>query len=223
MIDWDQIDTVFLDMDGTLLDLHFDNYFWLQHIPQRYAEKHGMPPERAYQKLMKQFKEREGSLSWYCIDYWSETLQLDIPVLKREIQHKIQFRPHVTDFLDLLKTTNKNAVIVTNAHQESIKLKLQFTGLNKWVDRIICSHDLDCPKEHSEFWHKLQRHQSFSRKSTLLIDDSLPVLRAARDYGIQHLLTILQPDSQQPNREINEFLGIDSFADIHPPTMTQDE
>ena len=26
MINWQQIDTVFLDMDGTLLDLHFDNY-----------------------------------------------------------------------------------------------------------------------------------------------------------------------------------------------------
>lgn len=223
MVDWDQIDTVFLDMDGTLLDLHFDNYFWLQHIPQRYAEKHGIHPKTAYDQLMRKFKQQEGSLSWYCLDYWSEVLQLDIPILKREIQDKIQFRPHVTDFLAQLKATNKKTLIVTNAHQESIKLKLQTTGLDEWVEQVICSHDFDCPKEHPEFWHKLQTHQPFARESTLLIDDSLSVLRAARDYGIGHLLTILQPDSQQPIREIDEFSGIDSFADIHPKVTARDE
>ena len=39
---WSDIDTVLLDMDGTLLDLHFDNHFWLEHLPQRYAELHGV-------------------------------------------------------------------------------------------------------------------------------------------------------------------------------------
>ena len=27
-IDWTQLDTILLDMDGTLLDLEFDNHFW---------------------------------------------------------------------------------------------------------------------------------------------------------------------------------------------------
>ena len=40
MIDWDSIDTVLLDMDGTLLDLHFDNYFWTEHLPDIYSRKH---------------------------------------------------------------------------------------------------------------------------------------------------------------------------------------
>ena len=40
MLDWNNISTVLLDMDGTLLDLHFDNYFWQHHVPVRYAEKH---------------------------------------------------------------------------------------------------------------------------------------------------------------------------------------
>ncbi|HBT55971.1 MAG TPA: haloacid dehalogenase, partial [Pseudomonas sp.] len=33
MLNWNAIDTVLLDMDGTLLDLHFDNHFWLEHMP----------------------------------------------------------------------------------------------------------------------------------------------------------------------------------------------
>ena len=43
--DWENIETVLLDMDGTLLDLHFDNHFWLQHVPVCYAEKHGLSHE----------------------------------------------------------------------------------------------------------------------------------------------------------------------------------
>ena len=39
MIDWNAINTVLLDMDGTILDLHFDNYFWKEYVPQKYAEK----------------------------------------------------------------------------------------------------------------------------------------------------------------------------------------
>jgi 5'-nucleotidase len=33
-LDWNNIDTVLLDMDGTLLDLAFDSQFWLQDVPQ---------------------------------------------------------------------------------------------------------------------------------------------------------------------------------------------
>lgn len=47
MIDWSAIDTVLLDMDGTLLDLHFDNHFWQHHLPLRFAERHGLDPRRA--------------------------------------------------------------------------------------------------------------------------------------------------------------------------------
>ena len=33
IIDWTRIDTILLDMDGTLLDLGFDNFFWREHVP----------------------------------------------------------------------------------------------------------------------------------------------------------------------------------------------
>ena len=52
MIDWSSLDTVFLDMDGTLLDLHFDNHFWLEHLPRRYAEQFDLTPEDAKNTLI---------------------------------------------------------------------------------------------------------------------------------------------------------------------------
>jgi putative hydrolase of the HAD superfamily len=60
-IDWQNIQTVFLDMDGTLLDLHFDNHFWLEHMPKRYAEKHDITVEQASHALSQKTKAIEGS------------------------------------------------------------------------------------------------------------------------------------------------------------------
>ncbi|MGH8370476.1 MAG: haloacid dehalogenase, partial [Gammaproteobacteria bacterium] len=97
--DWSEIRTVLLDMDGTLLDLHFDNHFWLEHVPLRYAERHGLDPEQALAELMPRFREMEGTLQWYCLDHWSRELDLDIVALKREVAYLIKVLPEVETFL----------------------------------------------------------------------------------------------------------------------------
>jgi len=107
-------------------------------------------------------------------------------------------------------------LIVTNAHQKSLQLKLQHTGLDRYVDRILSSHDFGVPKEDVAFWGLLQQQEPFDPARTLLVDDSLAVLRSAREYGIAQLLSIVQPDSQQPNRTIDEFNAITHFDEIKP-------
>ncbi|MCV6626414.1 MAG: haloacid dehalogenase, partial [Cellvibrionaceae bacterium] len=102
-LDWAQIDTVLLDMDGTLLDLHFDNYFWLQHLPRRYVETHGVPMEQAKAKLQGMFELYAGKLEWYCLDHWSAELDLDIAGLKQEIRERIATRPYAIEFLQRLR------------------------------------------------------------------------------------------------------------------------
>ncbi len=216
MVDWNSIDTVLLDMDGTLLDLHYDSFFWLEHLPVRYAEHHSMEPERAKAHILERITAERGTLNWYCVDFWSDELGVDIGALKREIKHKVAFRPHVQDFLTLLRKRGVAATIVTNAHRKSLSMKLEQTGLDLLVDEIISSHDYGLPKEDVQFWHKLQQQMPFDPERTLLIDDSLPVLRSAQEYGIRHLLTIFQPDSQQSRRDIDEFKGIDHFDEIKP-------
>lgn len=216
MLDWNQIDTVLLDMDGTLLDLHFDTYFWLTYVPQKYAEKNNLNNDQAYREILKRVRAHEGTLNFYCLDFWSDNLQLDIAGLKQDVSHKIAYRPQVIDFLQQIREHNKRSVIVTNAHRDSLDLKLKKTGLHKCVDAIFCSHDFCRPKEDRQFWTDLQKQEPFQPASTLLIDDSLPVLRSARDFGIAHLLTITQPDSQQAPRTSEEFLSLDDFAVILP-------
>ncbi|RVU29896.1 GMP/IMP nucleotidase [Neptunomonas marina] len=215
-MDWSSIDTVLLDMDGTLLDLHFDSFFWLEHLPLRYADIHQLDPDEAKRWLHERIMQEQGTLNWYCLDYWSRELDVDIVALKREVTERIAFRPHVKDFLSQLKVHDKRAVIVTNAHRGSLMLKLEKTDLAERVDHIICSHDYGVPKEEQAFWQRLQQEEPFDPERTLLVDDSLAVLRAAQTYGIRYLLSIVQPDSQSPKRDIAEFTAIDRFSSITP-------
>ncbi len=211
---WHNIHTVLLDMDGTLLDLHFDNYFWLQFMPAKYAEQYGVDNEEAQQILKQASDETYGTLNWYCLDYWSERLSMPVAALKQDIVEKIQYRPHVKDFLKMLKQQGKRAVIVTNAHRDSVNLKMAQTGLDKLVDRIISSHDYQEPKESQAFWQHLQQDEPFDLATTLLIDDSQAVLTSAEKWGFKHLLTIFHPDSQKAPNTASEHPGIHHFDEL---------
>ncbi len=217
MIDWQQIDTVFLDMDGTLLDLNFDNYFWLHHVPLRYSQIYQLPFEEAQAEISRRTKSVEGTIDWYCLDYWTRELGLDIPLLKEEVDHLIAVHPHVTEFLDAVRAAGKQVLLVTNAHMKSLSLKMEKTLLGGHFDQIICSHDYGVAKEEQAFWERLQGECPFEPARTLLVDDSLAVLRSAKRYGIGWLLAVYQPDTRQGRRDVAEFEAIDTFLDIMPP------
>lgn len=223
MIDWRQIETVLLDMDGTLLDLHFDNYFWQEYLPLRYAELKGVEPREAKHHIVSHTRRIEGSLNWYCTDYWSEMLELDVVMLKHEVSHKVALRPHCIDFLDALREAGKDVVLVTNAHHDSLALKMEKTRIDDKFDRMITVHEFARPKEDPECWQEVYRRHPFEAGKTLLIDDNLRALESARDYGIGFLLAVFQPDSKLPVREISGFDAIHSFTDIMPVGEATDE
>jgi putative hydrolase of the HAD superfamily len=216
MIEWNNIDTVLLDMDGTLLDLNFDNHFWLEFVPQRYAEKNHLTIEQAKQELIPQFKIMEGKLEWYCLDYWSETLKLDIAGLKTEISGLISVLPHVVEFLETVHRSPRRLFLVTNAHRDSLDLKMQKTCLQSFFDQIISSHDFGSPKEQQAFWSQLNEAQPFDNQKTLLVDDSVAVLKSAKLYGIKHLISVSRPDTQRAKKEIYDFPSIEDFRELMP-------
>ncbi|WP_039912341.1 GMP/IMP nucleotidase [Cellvibrio mixtus] len=216
MINWDSIDTVMLDMDGTLLDLHFDNHFWLDHLPQRYAQIHNIDLAAARQKLSEAIRQYEGTLQWYCLEFWSDALALDIRSLKEEIKHKIQIRPYVGEFLTRLRKLGKKVLLVTNAHPQSLSLKLEVTQIDRWLDVIISSHQFNEPKESQKFWQQLQAAERFDPARTLFIDDTARILDSAKVFGIHYVLGIHQPDSQI-QRRMDQHPAIYHFDEIMPP------
>ena len=220
MLNWNSIDTVLLDMDGTLLDLHFDTYFWLTHLPKRYAQEHKVSESEALALITENVEKHRGTLNWYCLDHWSELVNLDIPALKREVVHKIKIRPHAEAFLNFLRAQNKRLVLITNAHPKGLALKLEVTEIDRLLDIVISSHEFSAPKEDQAFWNALAKHEPFELERTLFIDDTPSVLKSAQTFGIKYLLQITHPDSQKPVQRFSEFLSVQHFDELMEPKYT---
>ena len=213
-VDWDAVDTVLLDMDGTLLDLHFDKLFWRKVVPERYAREHGLTVAAAQATLAPRFEAKVGTLEWYCLDHWTRDLGMDLKALKHEHREHIRFLPGAQEFLASARARGKRLVVVTNAHRDTFAVKAGHTGIDRLVDSVVCSHDFAAPKESAAFWQALERHEPFDVQRTLLIEDSLAVLAAARAYGVRHMLAIRRPDSEQPARAIAGFASVDGVFEL---------
>ena len=213
-LDWSVIDTVMLDMDGTLLDLRFDNWFWLELIPSRYAAVNDLGEAEARELLAGKFREASGTLNWYCIDYWSEQLKLDIGRLKRAALARVSFLPGAEQFLSKLKASGKRRVLVTNSHPLTLAIKNERVDLMKYFDACYSTHRFAVPKEDAAFWPRLAAQESFQPQRTLFVDDSLAVLDAARGFGIAWLRAVRRPDSGRPPQPTGDFFAVDRVADL---------
>jgi len=214
IVNWSMIETVLLDMDGTLLDKHFDDYFWEQYVPEIYAEKHGLSVPVARQELMARYQKREGTLEWTDLDFWSRELGLDIPALKKKVDHLVQVHPYVTDFLSYCRDRKKNVHLVTNAHSKTLAIKMRKTAIGEYFDSIVCSQDIGLAKEEPHFWFLLQKRLGFKPAATMLADDTEPVLRAAQEYGVGLLVYVARPSSQASSQHSTEFPSITYFNEL---------
>ncbi|GGW90797.1 GMP/IMP nucleotidase [Alteromonas halophila] len=219
ILPWHEIDTVLLDMDGTLLDLHFDNTFWLDHLPKKVAQATGEPFADCRARMHQHYARLSGQIQWYCLDYWAEELNLDIMAAKREIEHLIALREDTLPFLDALHASGREVVLVTNAHPDSLALKIEHTKLDTHIDTLISTHEFGVTKESQQLWQQLHQRLGFDPARTLFVDDSLGILQAAEEFGIAHLLAVSNPDSQQPPRDIARFPSVTDYRTITPAIL----
>ncbi|TQV85495.1 GMP/IMP nucleotidase [Aliikangiella coralliicola] len=213
-INWSEIDTVLLDMDGTILDLGFDNYFWLELLPKVYAEKNQLTLEQSKTFLAESYGAIEGKLQWYCLDFWSERLQLDIPELKKSVKERVAFRPGAVEFLQFLVDEEKSVYLVTNAHPKSLEIKLLNASFHQYFCDLHSSHEFGYPKEEQEYWRMLKDKYQFNPQRALFVDDNVRILKSARQFGIKHLLGIKQPDLSQGEIDCSPFQSIGDFTKI---------
>jgi len=212
--DWDRIDSVFLDLDGTLLDLAFDTYFWWHHIPAVYGASRDLTPEQAREHLKPRFRECEGTLNWYCVNHWSRELGLDVPALKRAAGERIGWLPGAESFLRDVRARGKRVVLMTNAHPVALRIKDERTGLMRYFDALHSSHTFGAPKENPEFWKAVRTAEPFDPERSMFVDDNNNVLRAARGAGIRWIYAVRKPDSSGHTRVHEGFREIDGVADL---------
>jgi GMP/IMP 5'-nucleotidase len=213
-VPWDQVDTVLLDLDGTLLDLAFDSHFWGNQVPQAFAQRRAITLEQARAELKPRFAACEGTLDWYCVDYWSRELELDIHALKRDAAHGIRWLPGAREFLQRVRTARKRLVLITNAHPATLAIKHERTEVVSYFDAGFSSHRFGAPKEQPRFWSELAKVEHFDPARSLFVDDSLSVLRAARAAGLGLIFAVRRPDSSCAPREQREFCAVDTVAEL---------
>lgn len=214
--DWEKIDVVLLDMDGTLLDKHFDDHFWEKYVPRQYAAKRGIGVDEAAEELFGFYRAEEGTLNWTDLDFWSDRLGLDIPGLKRQVDHLIAVHPHVIAFLDRIRDIGKKIYLVTNAHSKTLDLKMEKTPLASKFDGAVTSQDLGAPKEDLRSWKKLRDILDFDPHSTLLAEDTVKVLETAESFGIRYLVYVSRSSSAKPPKPCEQYFSINTFLEITP-------
>ena len=213
-LNWVAIDTVLLDMDGTLVDKHFDDYFWEQFVPESYGTLHDLHFDEARENLLTRYRQVEDTLLWTDLDYWSKELGMDIPAMKWELKHMIQVHPFVHEFLSFLRQQDKEIFLVTAAHHKTLDIKIKTTGLGSRFDQLICAEEVGTAKEDPRFWLLLEELLGYNRNRTLLADDTLKVLRAAEQSGIKELIHIAKPSSQKPAQYAPDFHSISGFDEL---------
>ena len=160
------------------------------------------------------FERNAGQLKWYCLDFWSAELKIPVRELKLETADLIALRPDADTFLAAIKNAGKRVILITNAHRDSLSLKLERIELAPYFERLISSHDYGFPKESSQFWDALHADIGFDPARSLFIDDTLPILRSARDFGVRHLLAVKQPDSKKGPKDTEEFAALEDYREL---------
>ena len=221
-LDWNNIDTVLLDMDGTLLDLAFDSQFWLQDVPAALSLQHAIPLENARQIIHDEYLAVQHTMNWYCFDYWSERLDLDIYQMTTNIGKNARLREDTVPFLRHLRASGRETILLTNAHPHSLSVKIEHTGLDQHLDLLLSTHTFGYPKEDQRLWAAVQQQTGFNPGRTLFVDDGEPILNAAKTFGIRYCLGIENPDSSGANKSFQGHPSINDYRDllpsIHPVT-----
>ncbi len=215
-LDWDTVDDVLLDMDGTLLDRHFDNFFFEEELPRRYAARHGIAFEEALAKLLAMYRSVETELAWTDLHYWSRLLDMDLVALTKEFDHLIRFLPDAEDFLAHLREQGKRVHIITNAHASGIAIKAAKTGVDKHVERIVNAFDIGYLKMRPEYWPTCRDRIGFDPARSLYIDDDESCLAAAQAFGIGHIVHRSKSSSQLPPQPSARYRSIETFHVLMP-------
>ena len=213
-VPWSDIDTLLLDMDGTLLDLAFDNLFWNEIVPEEYAKSAGISIAEAHAGIRSRYESVLGTLPWYCVDHWTGELGLDIERLKREHSHGIRYLPGAREFVAQARRRRKRLILVTNAHRVTLSIKCERTGIDALMDAVVSSHDYGVEKEQQDFWRQLDIEHDIAPERCLLLEDSIPVLHSARTFGVAYTIAISRPDTTREARRIEDFDAVDGVEKL---------
>ena len=212
--DWTAIDTVLLDLDGTLLDQAYDNHIWGALIPQRFAQVRRLDLRTAYGEIERLFDDCSGTLAWYDIEHWTRTLGVDVSALHRELRAEVAWLPGAREFLLRMKSMGKRLVLLTNSHPAALAVKHEQTGVLDLLDGAASSQELGAPKEDPAFWVAAKARFGYDPARSLFADDNAKMLEAGRQSGVRWVYGVRHWDTKGSHREHVDHPAVDGVIDL---------
>ena len=211
---FDSRETLLLDLDGTLLDLAYDNHVWLEALPAAYAADKGVTVDEARRIVLGRIERLRGTMHWYCLDDWSRALDFDVMALKRANDRRIAWLDGAEAFLHRARLCGHRLVLVTNSTRPLLELKDARTRVLSHMDAAYSSQEFGAPKESQAFWQRFAQVERIDRRDSLLIDDSAPVLRAGLTFGLGAVIGLRRPDSGRPSRDLPGLPSAESVDEL---------
>ena len=91
---------------------------------------------------------------------------------------------------------------------------IEKTLIGKYFDHIISSHEIGLAKESLGFWTGFQRRYNFNKSRSILLDDNLNVLKAAKEFGIKHTYGVQRPNSKGETYSSEDFFLIENYSSL---------
>lgn len=205
-----------LDLDGTILDLYFDNHFWQQHLCQTFAAHNHIPLLKAQQHIGSLIATTAGTLPFYDVDYWSAVLKLDIIALKIQQQHLLSLHAGALLFLQTAQAAKMPCYLISNAHPRTLAFKLARVPLADFFVKTISAFAYHACKEQRAFWQRFLADCALNPADCAFFDDNLAAITQAQQARIGQVFAIDRPDSRAPanQRRIKGARHIDFLADL---------
>jgi putative hydrolase of the HAD superfamily len=132
-------------------------------------------------------------------------------------------REDTVPFLDALKASGKQRILLTNAHPHNLAVKLEHTGLASHLDLLLSTHTFGYPKEDQRLWQAVAEKTGLQPERTLFIDDSEPILDAAAQFGIRYCLGVTNPDSGLAEKSYLRHPGLNDYRRMIPSLSVKEK
>jgi len=159
------------DVDGTLVDLEYNDLIWFKEIPELVAKKKKVSFEKSLKYVSEEYiKLGEHNLNWYDINYWITYFKLEVSPKKilEKYESQVKIFPEVIPLLEELKK-NFILIVITAMPREFLIPKMK--KLEKYFK--FCFSALSDFKElkNSEIYLKISKTLNVCPEQILHIGD----------------------------------------------------
>ena len=208
MVKLNSTTAILSDLDGVILDQHYDRKFWQSWLPEHVANQTNQSIEKIQIEIQLKIDGQKGTLNWYDLNYWDDLLDVDCMEIIKEQEEKPSFLEGSLEALQELSTLKNPKHILTNGDPRLQEYKAEARNFLQFFDSIFYSMHAGYPKEKKEFWTLARHNLNLDFEDSIFIDDDFKVVTIAVKAGVKRVIWI----TPGKNRILQN--GIETFSSL---------